>query len=162
MNKRCRPFAVIIVCILYSTVLFAAINATGIVRRIDFSQKQNPVGEMQYVFAVQVTEIKFGNYGGTCKFYVELKDGNGKHYFGMRKLHQSHWIDSGGYPVTYTFPVNIGAIDKPSVVAYAAELELEGAFINNYKQNVTDIEQWKSQCASFDKLAFGRLSYENH
>ena len=154
--------AIFCAALCYATTTFALLTATGIIRRIDFSQKQNPLGETQYIFAVQATQIKFGDYGGTCKFYVELKDGSGKHYFGASRLHQSHFSTSGGYPVTYIFPVNIGAIDKPSVVAYAAELELEGAFINNYKQNVTDIELWKTQCASYDKLTFGRLSYENH
>lgn len=162
MKKRQPLFVIIILCAAFATTLFAVLTASGLIRRIDFSQKQNPAGETQYVFAVQATQIRFGDYGGTCKFYVELKDGSGKHYFGASKLHQSHFVNSGGYPVTYIFPVNIGAIDKPGVVAYAAELELEGVFINNYKQSVTDIEPWKTQCASYDKLTFGRLSYENH
>lgn len=160
MNKS--RLIVLLTGFLCATTAFAVLNANGVIRRIDFSQKQNPAGEMQYIFAVQATQIKFGDYGGTCKFYVELKDGSGKHFFGASRLHQSRFSTSGGYPVTYIFPVNIGTIDKPSVVAYAAELELEGAFINNYKQNVIDIEPWKTQCASYDKVSFGRLSYENH
>lgn len=64
--------------------------------------------------------------------------------------------------MTYNFPVDIGSIDKPGIVAYAAELELEGVALNNYKQSVTDLEQWKAQCASYDQLKFGGLSFQNH
>jgi hypothetical protein len=162
MNKRTFLFAVAILCVAGAITLFAAVNATGLIRRIDFMQKQSPVGEMQYIFTVQVTQVRFGAYGGTCKFYVELKDGSGKHYFGASKLHQSMFSNSSGYAVNYSFPVNIGAIDRPSLVAYAGELELDGVLLNTYKQGVNDLEQWKAQCAPYDKVAFDRLSYQNH
>jgi hypothetical protein len=162
MNKR-QLF--LIIAVLWTTCaisMSAVVSASGLIRRIDFTQKLSPVGEMQYIFAVQVTQTRFGDHGGTCMFYVELKDGNGKHYFGTRKLHQSRFSNSGGYAVTYNFPVDIGGIDKPFIVAYAAELELEGVILNNYKQSITDLEQWKAQCASYDKLTFGGLSFQNH
>jgi hypothetical protein len=159
MNKKLLCFVLLLVG---SATLFAAVTATALIRRIDFSMKQSPLGEQQYLFLVQATQVRFGNYGGTCKFYVELKDGNGKHYFGTAKLRQANWPSSGGYAVTYAFPVNIGEIDKPAWVAYAAELELENVVLNNYKQNVADLEQWKAQCASLDKVHFDRLSYQNH
>ena len=162
MSRRSLYLTVLVVCVLGLGSLFAAVNASGLVRRIDFAQKQGPVGEMQYVFSVQVTQIRFGTYGGTCRFYVELKDGAGKHYFGAGKVHQSSWPESGGYAVTYVFPVNIEGINKPSLVAYAAELEVDGVVLNAYKQNVNDLEQWKAQGAAYDKVAFGRFSFQNH
>ena len=160
MNRK--RLAILLAGLLGATTLFAAVSATGLIRRIDFMQKQSPVGEMQYIFAVQVTQVRFGAYGGTCKFYVELKDGTGKHYFGASKLHQSQFSNSAAYAVIYTFPVNIGTIDRPSLVAYAAELELDGVLLNTYKQGVSDLEQWKAQGGSYDKVVFDRLSYQNH
>jgi hypothetical protein len=162
MNKRRLSFVILILCVACGVTLFAAVTASGLVRTINVTQKQSPVGEMQYIFTVQVTETRFGAAGGTCKFYVELKDASGKHYFGASRLHQSMFHNSGGYAVTYTFPVNIGGIDRPGIVAYAAELELENVVLNTYKQSITDLEQWKAACASYDKLTFGRLSYQNH
>ena len=162
MNKTAPTLAAAAIGLLFGATLFAAVNASGLVRRIDFSQQQSPAGELQYIFSVQVTQVHFGNYGGTCKFYVELKDGNGKHYFGAAKVHQGNFSSSAGYAVTYVFPVDIGGLDRPSYVAYAAELEVDNAFINSYKQNVGDLEQWKMQGASYDKVRFGRLSYVNH
>lgn len=113
------------------------------------------------VFSVQVTQVKFGTSGGTCKFYVQLKDANGKLYFGSTKVHQSIYRNSGGYPVTYVFPVRIEGLVRPSVVAYAAELEIEGVFLNNYKQNMREIPEWIQQCASYDKLTFSHVTYQN-
>jgi hypothetical protein len=162
MNMKPLVFAVIVVCAISAVPLFAAINASGLIRRIDFVQKQGPLGEMQCIFSVQVTQIRFGPNAGTCKFYVELKDAAGKHYFGAAKVRQSTFLNSGGYAVTYTFPINIGAIDRPGIVSYAAELEVEGTVLNTYKQNVNALDQWKMQCTAYDKLNFGRPSFQNY
>jgi hypothetical protein len=162
MNKKKIIIALVLLSYSLCTVaLFAAITATGIVRRIDFAQKQSPAGEQQMVFSVQVTQVRFDASGGTCKFYVELKDADGKKYFGSTKVHQSIYRNSGGYPVTYIFPVKIDGITRPSVVAYAAELEIQGVFLNNYKQNVREIPEWVAQCASHEKLAFSHVTYQN-
>jgi hypothetical protein len=160
-KQKLRALVLLATCGLGGVTLFAAITATGLIRRIDVSQKQNPAGEHQIVFSVQATQVRFGAYGGTCKFYVELKDANGKSYFGSTKIHQTTWRDSGGYPVTYIFPVKIEGIAQPSVVAYAAELEIGGVFLHSYKQNVRDIAEWKEKCAAFEKLVFNHVTYEN-
>jgi hypothetical protein len=148
-------------CTFCAAGLYAAVTATGIIRRIDYSQKQSPVGEQQIVFSVQVTQVRFESAGGTCKFYVELKDANGKSYFGSTKVHQSIYRNSAGYPVTYIFPVKINGIPRPSVVAFAAELEIQGVFLNNYKQNVREIPEWVAQCASHETLTFSHVTYQN-
>jgi hypothetical protein len=163
MNKKqiICALSLLTSCGLCAVTLFAAITAAGIIRRIDYAQKQSPVGEQQIVFSVQVTQVRFESIGGTCRFYVELKDANGKSYFGSTKVHQSIYRSSAGYPVTYIFPVKIDGITRPTVVAFAAELEIEGVFLNNYKQNVREIPEWAAQCASHEKLTFSHATYQN-
>jgi hypothetical protein len=90
-----------------------------------------------------------------------LKDANGRSYFGSTKVHQSIYRSSAGYPVTYIFPVKVDGIPRPTVVAFAAELEIEGVFLNNYKQNVREIPEWVAQCASHEKLTFSHVTYQN-
>ena len=163
MNKKqiIKALVLLTSCSLCAVALFAVVTATGIIRRIDFSQKQSPTGEQQMVFSVQVTQVRFESSGGTCRFYVELKDANGKNYFGSTKVHQSIYRSSAGYPVTYIFPVKIDGLTRPTVVAYAAELEIEGVLLNNYKQNVREIPEWVAQCASHEKLTFSHVTYQN-
>jgi hypothetical protein len=133
-------------------------EATARISAVNFLVKQDPAGKKQYVFEVRAAQSRFEGYAGTCIFSVEMKDKHGQRYFGSSSGIQTASPRLGSYSITYTFRVDVDSIPQAAVVAYEANLQIEGVSLASYKNNVTDVESWKKQCTAYQPLKFGTFS----
>lgn len=126
---------------------------------VHYSIETSPSGKRLYVFEVKVTQVDFGNYGGTCRFYVALKDASGRFYFGSGSCYQGTWPLSKRYSATYRLRFNIEGLAQPAVFAYATLLEIDGKILKERSQNITDSRTFITANEGKPTLAFDSCSY---